>query len=158
MHPRQISKNCYSPFPIEDYRITSLKVCEITSIIDLPQDRRDAVWNLFWLSLPMVDSLPIHGKTATWFKHYNPVLGASKAICADAIADEALFQKLQMHPLRFLDFFERQDPWIYDCYEALGGDAWVATVVERAKASALRLAALEMQAAPIHNVFSIRKR
>lgn len=158
MHLRQIRKNCYSPLPIEEYKITGLQVCEISAIMELPEDRRVAVWNLFWLSLPAVDSLPIHGKTPKWFKHYNPTLGASTAICADAVGDEAMLQKLQLHPLRFLDFFERQDPWIYDCYGTLGGEAWVATVTDRAKMAAARLATLEMQATPIDNVFSIRKR
>lgn len=130
----------YSPFDILDYRITSLDRCEVSGIMSLPRERSIAVWNLMWLSLPSVDALPVHGRTPAWFKHYQPTPGAARAITADAIADEALFRKLQLHPTRFIAFFERENHGIYDCYETLGGEVWVKTVIERAEASARRMA------------------
>ena len=130
----------YSPFDMLEYRITSLPECEITSIMSLPQEQATAVWNLLWLSRPDLDALPEHGSSPDWHKHYMPVPGTSRAITADAIADEAMLRKLQLHPTSFLAFFEREDHSVYDCYTALGGEAWVTTVTERAKASARRMA------------------
>lgn len=130
---------CYSPLAIEKYRITSLDRCEVSGIMSLPRERSIAVWNLLWLSVPLVDALPIHGKTPAWFKHYQPTPGAARAITADAIADEALFRKLQMHPAKFVTFFERENHGIYDCYEALGGERWVQTVLSRAREAANRM-------------------
>lgn len=134
------SSFCFSPLPIADYQITSLGGCEVSGIMSLPADQSLAVWNLMWLSLPTVDSLPVHGSTPQWFKHYSPTAGAARAITADAIADEALFRKLRMHPTRFLTFFERENHSIYDCYAALGGERWVRTVMTRAHEAALRMA------------------
>lgn len=131
---------CYSPLDIADYRITSMPACEVSGMMKLPPDQATPVWNLAWLSLPSLDALPVHGKTPNWFKHYVPTAGASRAIIADAIADDVMFRKLVMHPSRFLAWFERENHGIYDCYEALGGDKWVMTVLERATLSAKRMA------------------
>lgn len=131
---------CYSPLPTAEYRITALPTCEVNEIIKMAQPEATALWNLFWLSLPAVDVLPVHGKSALWSKHYLPRIGANRAITLDAIGDEATFRKLQMHPLRFLRFFEREDHSSFMCYDALGGDAWVQNVLARAEAAAARMA------------------
>jgi hypothetical protein len=130
----------YSPLDILEYRVTALSTCEVNEISKCRGQHLTALWNLFWLSTPTIDALPIHGKTAKWFKHYLPTPGACRAITADAIADEALYRKLQLHPTRFLAFFEREDHSIYDCYNALGGDVWVQNVITRAESAALRMA------------------
>lgn len=131
---------CYSPFPAADYRITALPTCEVNEIIKMAAPEATALWNLFWLSLPAVDVLPVHGKSALWSKHYLPRIGANRAITLDAIGDEATFRKLQMHPLRFLRYFEREDHSSFMCYDALGGDAWVQNVLKRSEVAAARMA------------------
>lgn len=105
----------------------------------LPPPDQQSVFNLFWLSVPAIDVLPVYGKKKTWFRHYAPVDGAMRAIVADAMADEALARKLRMHPSRFIEFFEREDHSIHDCYEALGGERWVRTVLERAERARRRM-------------------
>ena len=130
---------CYSPLPIEEYRIISMPICEASAIMQLGDTDTQSVWNLFWLSIPAVDVLPVYGKKKSWFKHYAVVDGAMRAIVADAVADEALARKLRMHPSRFIEFFEREDHSIHDCYEALGGARWVRTVLERAERARRRM-------------------
>lgn len=130
----------YSPLEITEYRITALGDCSISQVMRLPHLQSTAVWNLTWLSTPALDSLPIYGKTPQWFKHYSPPeLGVNLAVTSDAIEDEALFRKLLLHPRRFIDFFEREDHSIYDSYDALGGDLWVKTVLERAEMAVKRI-------------------
>lgn len=144
----------YSPLPIEEYKIESIEgACEVGQIMGLEQ--ATAVWNLFWLSLPAVDALPVHGKKLDWYRHYQPTQGACKAIVTDALADEALFRKLTMHPKTFVDFFHREDPWPYDCFEALGGDAWVQTVLVRARQAADRLDAEQATWTGMTNVVNL---
>ncbi len=125
----------YSPLPIDQYRITSLDRCEVSSIMALPGQQAAAAWNLMWLSLPSVDALPVYGSAPRWYEHYAVTPGASRAIVNDAIGDEFLLHKLQFHPERFLAWFESEQHDIYDCYAALGGDQWVATVTARARIS-----------------------
>lgn len=130
---------CYSPLPIQEYRLTSIDNCEVARIMELEPEQSAAVWNLFWLSLPAVDALPIYGKQDDWYRHYQPTQGCHKAIVTDALADEALFRKLLMHPKSFIDFFHREDPWPYECFQTLGGEAWVKLVLSRAELAAKRL-------------------
>ena len=52
--------------------------------MSLPKEQATAVWNLLWLSVPAVDALPEHGKTAAWYRHYQPMPGAARAFAADA--------------------------------------------------------------------------
>lgn len=144
---------CYSPLPPEEYKLISLPRCEVGEIIKLGGKESTAVWNLFWLSMPSLDPLPVYGKTARWALHYAPTPGAVGAITADAIADEALFRKLLLHPTRFAQFFEREDHSIYDTYEVLG-DEWVETVLSRAAAAASRMAH-EVPALARDNIYSI---
>lgn len=129
----------YSPLPISEYLLTRLPACEVSSIMNLPDQESLAVWNLFWLSVPALDVLPDHGGKSDWYKHYMPVPGAIRTITADAIADEAMFRKLLMHPTRFINFFEREDHSIYSSYDALGGETWVHTVLARAAVAEARM-------------------
>lgn len=130
----------YSPHPIEEYRITSLEACEASEVMKLPREKSIAVWNLFWLSVPALDVLPIVGRTPDWFSYYDPVPGAFGAITADAIADDASMHPwLLMHPKRFLEFFERDDHSVYDCYYALGQEQWVVNVITRTQQAIRRL-------------------
>lgn len=130
----------YSPFDPLHYRIQALPICEASSIESLPDAAEAvAVWNLFWLSVPSIDSLLVHGADPNWNRHYTPVDGALGAITADAIADDPLRLKLLLHPTRFIDFFTHQDHSIFDCYYALGGKKWVDTVLRRATLAAERI-------------------
>lgn len=116
------------------------------------------VWNLFWLSVPALDSLPIFGKRPDWAKHYTPVEGALKAIVADAVDDdEVLRRKLQLHPQRFIEWFEREDHSIYDSYYALNGETWVSTVLARSKEAAARIDAAVV-ASRKGNIYTFKSR
>jgi hypothetical protein len=108
--------------------IPSVPVCEVSEILKLPE--APAVWNLFWLSLPSLDTLPDSG--ASWWRGYQPQEGLLAAITADALEDEALYRKLMARPSKFLEFWERQDHSIFDTCEILG-DGWVETVARRAR-------------------------
>jgi hypothetical protein len=99
-----------------------------------------AVWNLMWLSLPSFDVLPQWGSTPRWFIHYAPTDGAFKAIMADVVGDDVLMSKLLMSPRNFISWFEREQQSRYECYDALGGQKWVDTVLARANEAATRAA------------------
>jgi hypothetical protein len=153
----QIKPYRYSPLPIERYRITGLPTCEAHEVSRLPDKESTAVWNLFWLSVPALDVLTTCGTHADWYKNYFPVEGALKVITADAIADEALFLSLQLHPTRFTQFFAHEQHAIFDCYEVLGGDKWVETVLSRAAAAAVRMAS-EVPELSRSNVYSFNRK
>lgn len=120
----------YSPRPIGDYVISSVPVCEVREVLQIGPAERAAVWNLFWLSTPALDTLP--GAGGTWWKGYTPQEGLLAAIIGDAIEDAALHHKLMARPSKFIEFWQRQDHSIFDTYEILG-DSWVQTVLERAQ-------------------------
>ena len=128
-------KEFYSPAPIDDYFVPTLDRCEARGITRLDEITAKAVWNLFWLSNPCIDSMPLLGQH--WWKEYRPTRGLAAAVTADVMDDEALFRKLLLPPHRFVDFFEREDPTTYHTYEILG-DAWQPMVVDRAKQAAAR--------------------
>lgn len=123
----------YSPLPIDQYRVVSLPTCEVAIVQGHP--KRDAIWNLFWLSVPALDHLPGTGRD--WWKHYKPVHGALSAVIRDVLDDEVLFRKLLLHPSRFIEWFERDDHSVYECYEVIG-TPWVDTVLVRAEEAATR--------------------
>lgn len=125
----------YSPRPILDYKLVGIPTDEISVI--LGGERREAVWNLFWLSLPTLDNVPDAGHD--WWRKHSPIVGALGSIIADVTEDEVLYRKLLMHPFTFCEWFEREDHTIYDTYVALDGDAWVTSVLKRAEASAARM-------------------
>jgi hypothetical protein len=131
----------YSPRVIEDYRLQGVQIDEVAYILkELQSQYRDAVWNLFWLSVPDIDVLLDAGSKGPTL--YTPIRDALAAVVTDVIEDEVLYRKVMMHPDAFLDWFEREpDYTIFDCYEPLGGLKWVEMVTVRADAAAKRITA-----------------
>lgn len=130
-----MTNHCYSPLPSERYRLEGMPQDEITTLRE--HGREDAIWNMFWLSVPSLDNIPGAGKN--WTKVYTPVPGALGSIISDVSGDEPLYRKVLMHPYAFMSFFERQDHSIFDTYAQLGGQRWVDTVMERAELAGARL-------------------
>ena len=88
----------YSPHPIESYFIQGLEGrCEAGVISKLPKP--EAVWNLFWLSTPLIDNLP--GAGSNWLNVYKPTTSGLAAIVSDIIFDKCLREQLLMHPTKF---------------------------------------------------------
>lgn len=128
----------YSPQEIGDYFIPGMqRKCEVGAISNLALS--NAIWNLFWLSVPDIDLIPQHG--AKWYAHYKPTPGAAASITADVIMDEVLYRKLCMHPLTFANWFESSDQSIFDAYNIFDGRLWVDTVMTRARAASARMVA-----------------
>lgn len=125
----------YSPRPILDYRIPGLDQDEVT--VMLGHERREALWNLFWMSHPGIDSVPEAGHN--WWKGYKPVIGALSAIISDVTEDEVLYRKLMLHPFAFKQWFEREDHTIYDCYDVMNGVQWVSNVLARSELAGTRM-------------------
>lgn len=124
----------YSPKPIEDYFIEMQSYCGIRRIAENEQCSQE-IWNLYWLSDPITDALPgFYGPLTNLLKVSERVT----AVTQDVLEDYHLAQALSWSPSRFLDWFCREDPTIYDCYEAFGPD-WVETVKLRAIQAAERL-------------------
>lgn len=127
----------YSPRPATDYRLKGLDSDEISVI--LGGSHSQALWNLFWLSLPEIDHVPDAGRN--WYKFYHPVDGALAAMIRDVHNDEPLCRKLVMHPDIFIDWFDREDVSMFECYGVLSGDHWKGNVLARAELAARRLTA-----------------
>lgn len=147
----------YAPYPMDHYMLAGLQgECEVGAISKL--DRAQAVFNLFWLSVPNIDVLPGCGKG--WSCHYRQIEHAASTIVLDVSADEVLYRKLLMHPTRFAHWFEREDRdhSIYDIYGILGEDAWSATVINRARLSAERMAAGISALERTGNVYNFMRR
>lgn len=125
----------YSPRKVEDYLIRSVPSCEVNEILKLEQ--WPAVWNLFWLSVPTVDTLPDSG--INWWAHYQPAEGLLAAIIDDVLSEEPLYRRLMARPEKFLDFWCRTDISVYETYGVLG-DAWAETVLTRGHEARDRLA------------------
>lgn len=117
----------YSPHPMSAYQIKSLSNCEVRVIQQ--NERAEAVWNLFWMSVPSLDHLPTAG--FGWWKLYQPMKGALAAIIVDVMNDEVLYRKLMMPPAAFIQWFERDDHSVYESQEVFGKD-WHETVLARA--------------------------
>jgi hypothetical protein len=126
----------YSPLPIPEYNLVGAPQNEINTIMG--GDRREAVWNLFWLSLPQLDTIP--GSGNKWWERYQPTAGALRAVVMDVNQDEVLYRKLMLHPEAFLSWWEREDHSIFDAYDVLGGKRWAETVLRRAEETAQRFA------------------
>jgi hypothetical protein len=125
----------YAPLKRQMYELEGLAQCEVSEIGKL--EKGNAVWNLFWLSTPTIDSVP--GSGLLWWKQYEPIPNAAMVITADVLGEEVLYRKLLMHPHAFMDWFSREDLSIYDSYSALGGDAWREVVLNRASTAVDRL-------------------
>ena len=137
MHPY-----CYSPIPIENYRIKALEACEASFIISQGPKIAGPLWNLFWLSVPSIDKLAEHASSERWFLHYRATDKALLALRREVRNDPVLELKLNLHPNRFLEWFKREDhEGCYDsAYFELGGQEWVETVKRRAAEAAQRIA------------------
>lgn len=128
----------YSPLPITDYFVETRGKCSIEAVADLEESV--AVWNLFWLSLPELDSIPGSGKG--WYKGYTTNGTLQEALVTDVYEDSVLRCKLKMAPADFLSWWKREDHTIYDSY-LIGGKDWVETVTARAAEAAERLSLIE---------------
>lgn len=127
----------YSPRPIGDYLIHGLSGrCEAGAISSM--EKGQAIWNLFWMSVPTLDRLP--GAGPRWAMHYQSVPDVAASIAVDVTLDEVLYRKLLMHPSAFVAWFEREDHTIYDVHALMGGQVWVDRVLERAREAARRMA------------------
>lgn len=125
----------YSPKPIEAYFIKGRKLCPVKGVADMEQCS-DETWNLYWLSEPNLDALPEF--KGNWVETHHISAHKATAVTTDVLEDYHLAQALSWSPSRFLDWFCREDPTIYDCYEAFGS-GWVETVKRRAMEAAERL-------------------
>lgn len=126
----------YSPRPIESYfRETHTDGCPIRGIAG-QECCSDEMWNLYWLSVPELEGTNYtkDGWITVGLKYKEPYVSVSR----DVLEDYHLAQALSWSPSRFLDWFCREDPTIYDCYEAFGS-GWVETVKRRAMEAAERL-------------------
>ena len=125
----------YSPKPIEEYLEASEHLGSIKSIAE-QETCSEAMWNLYWLSEQQLDNLLDRDKP--WWESYKVNEGLLVAVIQDVLEDYHLAQALSWSPSRFLDWFCREDPTIYDCYDVLG-PGWVETVKLRAIEAAERL-------------------
>jgi hypothetical protein len=123
----------YSPLTIDNYFLKGMDTnCEVGSISKLRL--ASPIWNLFWMSNPAIDGVVDAG--VKWHKVYMPTKGLAPSLTADVMLDQVLHLKLMMHPMRFAAWFERENQRVYDAYNLLGGQAWVDTVLRRARESA----------------------
>lgn len=91
-----------------------------------------SLWNMLWLSQPALDGR-LQGQRLILPTNFID------ALYDDVENDHALCRKLTMHPSTFLEWFSREDPSVWDLYNASGGPLWVDTVTSRAKAAAKRI-------------------
>lgn len=117
----------YSPHPPESYVIGSMPTCQVREIQKI--EHWQGIWNLFWLSVPDIDTLP--GSGVDWWRGYTPTAGVLGAVISDVLLDEVLYRRLVSQPRKFADWWCRQDPTIFTTYEVLG-EKWAETVLTRA--------------------------
>lgn len=128
-------KHRYSPHPIESYFIPGADVCEFRQIAK--SEHSVEIWNLLWLSLPSVDSLPGSSPKGYW-RNFISVPDLLVAVIADAISDEKLRQMLSLSPAIFHSWWcAESDYTIYDTWH-VAGPAWVEGVADRSDAAAVR--------------------
>lgn len=128
-------KHIYSPHPIDTYFIPGADVCEFRQIAKSPWAAE--IWNLLWLSLPTVDSLP--GSTATgYWRRYSSWPEIIKSVVADATQDEVFRDMLTKPPAVFHAWFcAEADYTIYDTWDVCG-PTWVEHVADRSDEASLR--------------------
>lgn len=124
----------YSPLAISNYILPTATRCAAKEIQESPQSH--AIWNLFWLSCPDVDTLP--GAGPAWAQHYRPRPDVLAAVTADVTLDEVLFRRVMSRPEKFAAWWCRQDYSIFDTYYYLG-PKWPVTVLERAHQAIARM-------------------
>ena len=125
----------YSPLPRDAYVIKDLPRCAVSVTNHI--NRGDTVWNLMWLSYPMLDKLP--GAGPDWHLVYKTEPGLFPAIVTDVSLYDTLHGMLHEHPAKFAAWFAKEDHSAWAIYN-VGGSSWVATVLARAEEAAVRLA------------------
>ena len=125
----------YSPLPRDAYVIKDLPRCAVSVTNHI--NRGDTIWNLMWLSYPMLDKLP--GAGADWHLVYKTEPGLFPAIVTDVSLYDTLHGMLHEHPAKFAAWFAKEDHSAWAIYN-VGGSSWVATVLARAEEAAVRLA------------------
>lgn len=125
----------YSPHPLTSYHIPGVDKCEFRAMGTIPES--DAVWNLYWLSNPAVDTLP--GSTPQgWWHRYRSWAELFGATLRDAMHDERMNYMLKQTPATFHAWFcKERDYTIYDCFDVMGA-RWVENVVTRSNDAAVR--------------------
>ena len=125
----------YSPLPRDAYVIKDLPRCAVSVTNHI--NRGDTIWNMMWLSYPMLDKLP--GAGPDWHLVYKSEPGLFTSIVTDVSLYDTLHEMLYEHPAKFAAWFAKEDHSAWAIYN-VGGSSWVATVLARAEEAAVRLA------------------
>ena len=125
----------YSPLPRDAYVIKDLPRCAVSVTNHI--NRGDTIWNLMWLSYPMLDKLP--GAGPDWHLVYKTEPGLFPAIVTDVSLYDTLHGMLHEHPAKFAAWFAKENHSAWATYK-FGGANWVSTVLARADEAAVRLA------------------
>ena len=124
----------YSPRPIQDFFCMELPDDEFRVIARARHFV--AIWNLYWLSVPEIDCVPVVQRHQRAF-HYVPCPTKYKAVILDAMDDEQLQSHLHRPPAEFLHWFQAErDYTIYECWDAFG-PRWPEVVRFRAEQAIL---------------------
>lgn len=125
----------YSPLPVDSYIIPGLERTAVSTTKVIA--RGATIWNMMWLSYPMLDKIPNAGKDWHLVYKSNPELFA--AIVSDVSIYDDLHFMLHQHPTKFAAWFAKEDHSAWATY-GVDGAGWVATVLARAEEAAVRLA------------------
>jgi hypothetical protein len=125
----------YSPLPVDSYIIPGLERTAVSTTKVIA--RGATIWNMMWLSYPMLDKIPGAGKDWHLVYKSNPELFA--AIVSDVNIYDDLHFMLHQHPAKFAAWFAKEDHSAWVTYK-VGGAGWVAMVLARAEEAAVRLA------------------
>lgn len=118
----------YAPLPMASYRIPGARNDEIAVI----QGMNDPipVWNLFWLSHPGLDSIPVSGED--WWRYYVPSPPLLRSVILDTNDNDELNYKLVSHPYDFAEWLRSQNPVTWRTFLACGKNHWYEGVIRRA--------------------------
>ncbi|QKV58157.1 MAG: hypothetical protein HT580_13980 [Dechloromonas sp.] len=83
----------YSP-PRDAYILQDISTCAVSTTYKI--NRGDTIWNLMWLSYPMLDNLP--GVGPDWHLVYKTEPGLFPAIVTDVSLYDTLHEMLHEHP------------------------------------------------------------
>ena len=109
----------YSPLPRDAYVIKDLPRCAVSVTNHI--NRGDTVWNLMWLSYPMLDKLP--GAGPDWHLVYKTEPGLFPAIVTDVSLYDTLHEMLHEHPAKFAAWFAKEDHSAWAIYN-VGGSCY----------------------------------
>jgi hypothetical protein len=121
--------NIYSPRPLEDYRDRHGSYSQM-----LTED--PAGWNLIWLSMPAADllldaSVPIKDFTVQFDSRAAGSLQGLASLYTEDM--KPIASLMGPSPIRFVqDLQDRCDITSGKCWEYLGGQSWIDTMVARA--------------------------